>query len=41
LNTLNLARLHIMHGDLYGKRIIDGMMPIRLYYQGVLIGNMG
>ena len=41
LNSFNLAYLHLMRGDFYGKQSGDVMTPVRANYRGVLIGNMG
>jgi N-ethylmaleimide reductase len=41
LNACNLAYLHLMRGDFFGKQQGDVMTPVRAHYKGVLIGNMG
>lgn len=41
LNDFNLAYLHVMRGDFFGKQSGDVLTPIRAHYQGNLIGNMG
>lgn len=41
LNDFNLAYLHVMRGDFFGKQHGDVMTPARKGYKGVLIGNMG
>lgn len=41
LNDFNLAYLHLMRGDFYGKQTGDVLTPVRANYKGVLIGNMG
>lgn len=41
LNDFNLAYLHLMRGDFFGKQHGDVMTPVRARYKGVLIGNMG
>lgn len=41
LNEFNLAYLHVMRADFFGKQTGDVMTPIRENYRGTLIGNMG
>ena len=41
LNDYQLAYLHLMRGDFFGKQQGDVMKPAREVYRGVLIGNMG
>ena len=41
LNSFDLAYLHMMRGDFFGKQMGDAMTPVRANYSGVLIGNMG
>ena len=41
LNRFNLAYLHLMRGDFFGRQQGDAVTPVRARYQGVLIGNMG
>lgn len=41
LNDFNLAYLHVMRSDFFGKQSGDVMTPIRENYRGVLIANMG
>jgi len=41
LNDFNLAYLHLMRGDFFGKQQGDVMTPVRANYKGVLVGNMG
>jgi N-ethylmaleimide reductase len=41
LNDFNLAYLHVMRGDFFGKQNGDVLTPVRAQYKGVLIGNMG
>lgn len=41
LGECDLAYLHLMRGDFYGKQQGDVLNPVRERYQGVLIGNMG
>lgn len=41
LNEFNLAYLHVMRGDFFGKQNGDVLTPIRANYRGTLIGNMG
>jgi N-ethylmaleimide reductase len=41
LNDCNLAYLHLMRGDFFGKQKGDVLTPVRANYKGVLIGNMG
>ena len=41
LNAFNLAYLHVMRADFFGKQTGDVMTPIRENYHGTLIGNMG
>lgn len=41
LNDFNLAYLHVMRGDFFGKQHGDVLTPIRANYRGTLIGNMG
>lgn len=41
LSPYQLAYLHIMRGDFYGKQLGDIMTPLRQHYQGTLIANMG
>ncbi|MBD2330041.1 alkene reductase [Alkalinema sp. FACHB-956] len=41
LNEFNLAYLHVMRSDFAQQQQGDVLTPIREYYQGTLIGNMG
>lgn len=41
LNRFNLAYLHLMRGDFFGKQQGDVVTPVRANYKGVLVGNMG
>lgn len=41
LSDFNLAYLHAMRGDFFGRQSGDVMTPIRAHYKGVLVGNMG
>ncbi len=41
LNDFDLAYLHVMRGDFFGKQKGDVMTPIRAHYKGVLVANMG
>ena len=41
LNSFNLAYLHLMRGDFFGKQQGDIVTPARANFRGVLIGNMG
>jgi N-ethylmaleimide reductase len=41
LNAFNLAYLHVMRRDGTGDQAGDVLTPIRQYYTGTLIGNMG
>lgn len=41
LNDYQLAYLHLMRGDFFGKQQGEVMKPAREVYRGVLIGNMG
>jgi N-ethylmaleimide reductase len=41
LNDFDLAYLHLMRSDFYGKQTGDVVTPVRANYKGVLIGNMG
>jgi N-ethylmaleimide reductase len=41
LNDCNLAYLHLMRGDFFGKQKGDVLTPVRANYKGVLVGNMG
>jgi len=41
LNDCNLAYLHLMRSDFFGKQQGDVVSPVRAHYQGTLIGNMG
>ncbi|MDT8999100.1 alkene reductase [Paucibacter sp. APW11] len=41
LNRFNLAYLHLMRADFFGKQHGDVVTPVRAHYKGVLIGNMG
>ena len=41
LNDYQLAYVHMMRSDFYGKQSGDVMTPMRQNYQGVLIANMG
>jgi N-ethylmaleimide reductase len=41
LNDFDLAYLHAMRGDFFGKQVGDVMTPIRANYKGILVGNMG
>lgn len=41
LNRYDLAYLHLMRSDFFGKQHGDVMTPIRTVYKGTLIGNMG
>jgi N-ethylmaleimide reductase len=41
LNDFNLAYLHLMRADFFGKQQADVVTPVRAAYRGVLIGNMG
>ena len=41
LNDFNLAYLHLMRGDFFGKQKGDVLTPVRANYKGVLVGNMG
>jgi len=41
LNDFDLAYLHLMRGDFFQQQQGDVVTPVREYYKGVLIGNMG
>ncbi|MCP3849145.1 MAG: alkene reductase [Gammaproteobacteria bacterium] len=41
LNDYNLAYLHMMRADFLQQQTGDVLTPVRKYYQGVLITNMG
>ena len=41
LNRFNLAYLHLMRADFFGKQHGDVVTPVRAAYRGTLIGNMG
>lgn len=41
LNDYNLAYLHLMRGDFFGKQHGDVVTPVREHYNGMLVGNMG
>ena len=41
LNEYNLAYLHVMRSDFSQQQTGDIMTPIRVHYQGLIIGNMG
>lgn len=41
LNDFNLAYLHLMRADFFGKQTGDVVTPARSHFKGVLIGNMG
>jgi N-ethylmaleimide reductase len=41
LNRFDLAYLHLMRADFFGKQQGDVVTPVRANYKGVLIGNMG
>ena len=41
LNEFELAYLHLMRGDFFGKQQGDVVTPVRASYKGVLVGNMG
>ncbi len=41
LNDYDLAYLHLMRADFFGKQHGDVVSPVRAHYKGVLIGNMG
>jgi N-ethylmaleimide reductase len=41
LNLYNLAYLHLMRGDFFGRQQGDVLTPVRERFHGVLIGNMG
>lgn len=41
LNAFNLAYLHVMRSDFYGKQSGDVITPLRQYYHGTLMSNMG
>jgi N-ethylmaleimide reductase len=41
LNDYDLAYLHVMRSDFLGQQQGDVMTPVRKYYRGILIGNMG
>ncbi len=41
LNEFDLAYLHLMRADFFGKQKADVVTPVRGVYRGVLIGNMG
>ena len=41
LNTFNLAYLHLMRADFFGKQEADVVPPVRECYQGHLMVNMG
>ncbi|MDD3760936.1 MAG: alkene reductase [Acidithiobacillus sp.] len=41
LNDKNLAYLHLMRGDFYGKQTADVLTPVRKNYCGKLVVNMG
>ncbi|MBM9538238.1 alkene reductase [Desulfobulbus alkaliphilus] len=41
LNACNLAYLHMMRGDFFGRQQGDVLTPVRERFHGVLIGNMG
>ncbi len=41
LNQYQLAYVHMMRSDFYGKQSGDVITPMRQNYQGVLIANMG
>lgn len=41
LNDYDLAYLHVMRSDFFGKQHGDVLTPIRANYKGTLIGNMG
>lgn len=41
LNDFDLAYLHVMRGDFFGKQHGDVLTPVRAHYKGPLIGNMG
>jgi len=40
LNDFNLAYLHVMRGDFYGKQTGDVLTPMRQHFRGVLVSNM-
>ena len=41
LNAFQLAYVHMMRSDFYGKQSGDVLTPMRAHYQGKLIANMG
>ncbi len=41
LNSYQLAYVHLMRSDGYGKQTGDLLTPMRQHYQGVLVANMG
>ena len=41
LNDFDLAYLHLMRGDFFQQQQGDVVTPVREYYKGMLIGNMG
>ncbi len=41
LNDFGLAYLHVMRGDFYGRQSGDILTPIREFYRGILVANMG
>ena len=41
LNRFDLAYLHLMRADFFGKQHGDVVTPVRAAYRGTLIGNMG
>lgn len=41
LNPFNLAYLHLMRADFYGKQTGDVLSPTRAVYHGPLLANMG